>query len=244
LAACGSREVSAAFRATDVKLRITLYAEGFGELGGEWTELPAPGAELAEEHLGAAHSIARTALKAASEPTVHDVAYLSPLRTNARHVRGNDLISKIVLRRILTWPDPKRAPHIAIVFVDQDGDKKRKRQLMEWTADLSRPRVIAVPIPEFESWLLADEVAASRVLEVKIQTPPAPEGLGRTRAKALLDEWLSQSTATTTRGSSRVAPASLRRRIAEAISVDRLSRLGSFQDFVADCRTAIATVAA
>lgn len=221
-----------------MKLRITLYAEGFGELGGEWTELPAPGAELAEEHLGAAHSITRAALKAASDPALHEVTYLSPLRTKGRHVRGSDLLKKIVVRQILTWPDSKRAPHVAVVFVDQDGDTQRKRQIVEWTTDLAQPRVIAVPIPEFESWLLADEAAASQILGTKIQTPPAPENLAPTRAKAQLDEWFARSSSETSR---RDRPA-LRRRLAEAIRIDNLNRLASFRDFVTDCRTAIASV--
>jgi hypothetical protein len=99
--------------------------------------------------------------------------------------RGSMLLAKKTLRRLLTFAHPARRPQLAVVLVDEDGVADRRRTLSEWTADLDLPRVIGVPIREFEAWLIADPRACATVF-VTTTRPPSPETMKPGEAKRML----------------------------------------------------------
>ena len=71
-----------------VDLRVVLYAEGPGELGGLARRLPAPGDALGEEHLGAGHILIRRLLVSLDATP----RFEAPQRVRARHAKGSDLL--------------------------------------------------------------------------------------------------------------------------------------------------------
>lgn len=216
-------------------LRVVLYAEGVADDGGRETDLPAPTEPLGDEHLGPAHVFARRVLETTPPVATSGLRFLSPLRVRSRRARGSDLRHPPTLRRLLAFPDACRRPDLAIVFVDQDGDGQVSAELRNRTQDLLLPRVIAVPVPEFEAWFLADEAAASAILRASIDTPSDPESHAPGEAKKRFNEWLALAAA----DAHRVERADLRQRIAERADLGRLRRLRSFEIFERECREVV-----
>jgi hypothetical protein len=212
-----------------VSLRIVLYAEGPGDSGGEVTRLPPPGDVLEEHHLGAAHTLVRRCVARESSIPEAAVKFLCPLRVLGRHHKGSDLLHRQVLRQLLTWPAAHRRPDLAIVFVDADGERNRRNTLLEALDRIPLPHVIAVPIQEFESWLIADHAAIGRLIFPVPDQPPSIEGLSVREAKTMLSRWSSSS-------NSNMSPAQLRLTLARTCDLPALDRLSAFQLFRDDLR--------
>ena len=72
----------------------------------------------------------------------------------------------------------QRHGYNALVFViDQDGQKKRKTgiEIAQIHKHFVIPRAMAVAIQSFDAWMLADEVALSKVLGDNVQRQKDPE---------------------------------------------------------------------
>ena len=86
-----------------MSLRVVVYAEGPGETGGS-AGRKAPGQELLDDELGAAHVLVRRCLSRGDLIPAAAVRFHEPLRTPAGHVaRGSDLYNMRTLRKLLTW---------------------------------------------------------------------------------------------------------------------------------------------
>lgn len=173
-------------------MRVVLYAEGAGEVGGG-TLPPAPGRTLWEDIWGPAHFLITGALAFARHIPAKAIQFEQGLRIRGRLPKGSDLLSKKKLRQLLTWADPARRPELAIVLVDADGDSSRRDQLLALTEDLPVPKVIAVAVQEFESWLIADPDALARVVGPSAHLDRPPESLTRGEAKKLLADWCART---------------------------------------------------
>jgi len=168
-------------------LRVVLYAEGSGETLGEVSLLPAPGDPLGEQRLGAGHVLARRALAEARGVSPADVQFESPLRTRmGRLPRGGDFLRRSTLLQLLSWADPNRRPDLALVLIDADGDRRRKRKLQAIARQVTSPVIVAVATEEFEAWLIADHEALSQVVGMKVKPVSEPERLQPGVAKAVL----------------------------------------------------------
>lgn len=173
--------------------RVVVYAEGQGELAGTVRHDHAPGSPLSEQELGPAHLLVRRCLERTRglDPSV--IRFEEPLRTGrGRRPRGSDLHSGDALRRLLLWADESKRPHLAVVFVDADGDEKRQGYLDGYVTDLPVEAVVGVAVEEFEAWLIADSAALKSVFRQPLAPPKSPERLGRRQAKELLQQWCEQ----------------------------------------------------
>jgi hypothetical protein len=175
-----------------VSIRVVLYAEGSAEHGGEVRLLPAPGEELAEVHLGAAHLLIRRVVAAAAHCPPDAVRFVSPLRIRGRTVRGSDLHVGTNLKKLLAFPMTHRRPHLGIVLTDEDGIRSR-RDLRTALENSVVPAALGLATPEFEAWLIADHKALCGVLKMKIDLPPAPDAMAPGAAKTYLANLMNQS---------------------------------------------------
>jgi hypothetical protein len=220
-----------------MSLRIVVYAEGVGELGGDVRPLPAPREPLLEEHLGAAHELVRRCVTR-ERPQLPDsaIVFVSPLRdSGGRRLRGSDLCDKQKLRRALAWLPNKRRPDLAVVFVDCDGDDERRRLLLEHLDEVILPAAIGVPKQEFESWLIADHRAVVRTLQPAPAQPANVETLRRTEAKMYLTKWTADSSLAN-------APHDVRITLARTCDLAVLDQLAAFQAFCEDLRAKLAAI--
>lgn len=175
-----------------LKTRVVVYAEGERELSGELVLSRAPRAPLAEVDLGAAHILVRRALGSLAPSLESGVEFEEPLMLvpGPRRPRGSDFLKRRNLRRLLTWP--LNPPDLAVVLVDEDGDKGRFTWIRSFLEDdWSPPFVLGVAVREFEGWLIGDIQAVRDVLGVTIDEQPERERMEPGRAKALLDSWTS-----------------------------------------------------
>lgn len=212
-------------------LRVVLYAEGPGELGS-WVDLsPAPTQPLPDERNGPAHVLIRRILSERPTGDDSEILFEAPLRTReGREARGSTLRNPAELRRLLSWP-PGKAPDLAVVLVDEDGDTKRRADMQGAVAGRKYMcrAVAGVAAREFESWLIADLDAVRRVLRAPIDPVRTVEEMSPGEAKALLAKWMPVS------GSDQ--PAEIRKQIASLVDLEVLrSRSSSFQLFYRDVR--------
>ena len=113
-----------------------------------------------------------------------------------------------------------------IVLVDEDGEPSRRNQLRQDTESLPLPRVIAVAVREFESWLIADSAALAKVLAVT-DTQRAAENMRAGDAKELLARWIATATGSASDRRGR------RLDLARTASLDALAELRAFAAFLA-----------
>lgn len=212
-------------------MRVVLYAEGPGELGS-WGELPPePTKPLPEHRHGPAHVLVRRILEERTTGTESEVRFEVPLRTReGREARGSTLRNPAELRRLLSWP-PGKAPDLAVVLVDEDGDSSRWTAMQEAVAGRKYVcrAVAGVAAREFESWLIADLDAVRDVLGTSIDAVRKVEILPPGGAKGLLERWTSDA--------GRGLPAEVRMQIATTIDLVVLCNAStSFQRFYRDLR--------
>lgn len=219
-----------------MSLRVVLYAEGPGEDRGEDVWLPEPGELLPPDSLGAAHHlVARVIASVHTIPTAA-IRFVSPLRLQGRPHRGSDLLLTRNLRRLLTFASPPRRPDLAVVMVDEDEQPSRRKDLVASTQDLPLRSVVAVPVREFEAWLIGDHASVRSLLGVT-GSPPAPETMARREAKRLLTNWMEAAIATDS--SQRAEPRTvqqLRAQLAQQCDLTTLERLAALQQFREDLR--------
>jgi hypothetical protein len=116
----------------------------------------APGDEIPAEALGAAHLFVARCLERKRKIPSAAIRFEEPLRSRGRAARGSLLYNPVILRQLLTWADPDMQPDLAIVLVDSDGRRDRKRELEPVIRASAVPAVLGVAVEEFESWLAAD----------------------------------------------------------------------------------------
>lgn len=222
-----------------MRLRVVLHAEGTAESAGLTSLVPAPGRPLHDEHLGPVHRlVARCVAEAISGFAVD---FVSPNRS--RHgttVRGSMLRDRPrQLRELLTWPDPRVRPDLAIVMVDQDGDRQLRSRLELAMGDVSLPTALAIPVPEFEAWLLADVATANAAIGATAAQPPDPASMVPGEAKRLFLTWTNRSLehpgGTELRGHRR----DVREEILVKCDLQRLRQQRSFERFERDLHTAL-----
>jgi hypothetical protein len=148
-------------------IRVVLLAEGPGEdRGSRPTSLPAPAPleTLTEEELGPGHLLVRRALAKARNMPEQAILFVAPNRIDGgRLARGSDLHGPRRLRKLLAYAPNQKAPHLAVVLVDEDGQSKRRAALDDALDGTTRPpAVLALAVREFEAWLVADEGACGR----------------------------------------------------------------------------------
>ena len=217
-------------------LRVVVYAEGPGDAGGEVTELPPPNLPLGEEHLGAVHVLVRRCLSEQSPLPEDAVTFMCPLRgRGGRKQKGSDLLLVSNLRQLLTYPRAESRPHLAIVFVDGDGHENRRKTLISALRDIALPHVVAVPVQEFEAWLIKDHSAVARTLKPPPDQPEAVESMAPRKAKSLLDEWISAAMGNP-------HPRGVRMTLAGISDLSMLNRLPAFKCFREDLKAALKIV--
>jgi hypothetical protein len=212
-------------------MKVVLYAEGPGEDRGETMWLPAPGHPLEEPMLGAGHHLLRRIVAAERQVPEPSVRFVSPLRLRGRPHRGSDLLHAPNLRRLLVFAEPHLRPDLAIVLVDEDGRSERLPELRRAIAGLDQPTVVAIPVREFEAWLLADATALRHVFGA-LPTPQDPESLEPGEAKQMLQQWLG-ATPSKASGQARID-------LARMADLECLRRLRAFEHFRKDLRAALA----
>jgi hypothetical protein len=215
-------------------LRVALYCEGAGESGGSGYGVRV-GDVLADEQLGAAHVLVRSALQFVDARRGAELQFVEPQRTASGRVVGGQLLLPKTLRKVLSWADAKRAPELAVVLVDEDGQSDRLSVLKRTVQGLHHPMAaIGVAVREFESWLIADHRALARVTGQRIDNAFDVEALRPGEAKQHLND-----VAASLRDERGVAAA--HRRIAEQLDLAELkSRSKSFSRFVDEARECLA----
>lgn len=209
------------------QLRVVVYAEGRGETAAE-ARLPAPLELLSDAHLGPAHILLRRAIARARNVDARAVEFLSPLTIRGRTAQGSDLHDPATVRKLLAFL--RVIPQLAIVLVDADGDVGARRRPLQDLLE-SRPFVVvhAIAVQEFESWLIADVSAASKVLNRRLDEAPEPDGMTRGDAKERWHSW-SEHVNPVDRARTRAA-------VAEQLDIDLLARRSkSFARLLDDLR--------
>lgn len=208
-------------------MRVVVYAEGGRELGE--SKGIAPGQPIPEESLGPAHVLVQRV------SGVVDVVFEGPLlKKSGSRYKGSDLLKPKRLLQALTWPAGR--PDLAVVFVDCDGHAQRYPDLESIIERRKQrlPVVGAVPVQEFEAWLLADHACVQRLTRETRDQPPAVETMAPNEAKRLFEAWLVSA-----EPEERPRRA-LKRRIAESIDLDEVARrCPSFDRFRRELATAL-----
>jgi len=120
------------------------------------------------------------------------------------------------------------------VIVDQDGQRDRRATLLSFTEGLSLPHVVAVPIQEFEAWLIADHGAVVRALGQSPNQPRSIETLDPREAKEQLAAWTAAS-------AHAADPKALRMTLARTLDLALLDKLSAFKLFRQDLHAAISS---
>ncbi len=177
--------------------------------------------------LGPAHILTRRALAALD---VDAVRFDSPARLRGRLPVGSDLHKPARLRQLLTWANPRLQPHLAIVMIDQDGDRGRRKLLDDIRETLLLQVVLAVSVQEFESWLLADRECLGEIVSSLGRGTSKPETLKRGEAKKRLANALSEE---------ELDHAETRLRIVSECDLEVLAkRCPSFSRYMSDLKSA------
>lgn len=213
-------------------MRVVVYGEGGRELGEVGSARASPGETLPEDSLGAAHWLVRRGLEAVQGVALAATSFEEPLRARARRSKGSNLLHRPTLRELLTWLPTKtrtRCPDLAVVFVDADGDSSRRQTLLKSIEGMPPlpARVIAVPVREFEAWLISDWSCVQQMLGLTRDLPPAPEGFKPGEAKRLFAELFAAS--------SRKDESGVRRDLAKHCDLEQVrGRSQSFGRFLDD----------
>jgi hypothetical protein len=209
-------------------VRVVLYAEGPGETRGERKDLPTVLEPLEEDHLGPAHFLVRRALAHARGIAETQVVFLSPLRIRGRPAYGSVLHDVGNVRKLLAFERVR--PSLAMLLVDADGKGSlRRAELRPAVERAGVSAVLAIAVQEFEAWLIAEHVAAARILGRDVDTPPEPDGMSRGEAKERWTRWVASVPAEN--------QARIRAQVAKAVDLDALAkRSASFRQLLDDLR--------
>lgn len=222
--------------------RIVIYAEGGGETSGiaESALLPTqPTFPLPDDEQGPAHILIRRSVAHVSDRPERSIQFDAPLRLRGRLARGSDLLAEKNLKMLLRWPRPDRAPNLAIVLVDCDGQRNRKARLEKVVSASSQgvERIVAMSIQEFEAWLVADISTVNQVLSTDLGEARDPEGMNPGEAKELLKSWIRHEAKKVNEGQARCG-------IARNLDLDSLAnRCPGFEVFLSELKAALARMA-
>jgi len=213
-------------------MSVVLYAEGVRE-DARCPGLPkTPGDLLPEDRLGPAHVLARRCLASFGGLRDIDIEFVAPMRVGPRLATGSDLHVPRRLRKLLAWPVRHRRPDLAVVLVDEDGDRTRRNTLEDCVKDLMLETVIGVPAPEFEAWLMADHSVVGSVLSISPAPPPQLDQLQPGEAKKLFAQWVAERAGDAAEGpEGAAADPEIRMELARISSLERLQKLRSFELF-------------
>ncbi len=205
---------------------LVLHAEGPGDLGRPGAHI-APGDSLLPDDLGPAHILVARTIDCLFGVPRAALDFKEPYRTAHGHrAYGGQLLVREILDQILTgW---QLNPLVVVFLVDADDAPVNDRRTILRDA-LERSGLdgaVGVVVKEFESWLIADQAALTRVLGKGHTSPVAVEDLECRAAKNMLMEW-SKSHARPGRDA-----LAIRRELAEAVDLDTLNvRCTSFAVF-------------
>ncbi|HET6148396.1 MAG TPA: hypothetical protein VFH68_12760 [Polyangia bacterium] len=135
-----------------------------------------------------------------------------------------------VLRQLLTFASSEKRPDLGVILVDSDGNDDRKTFVESALVGIPLPHVVAVPIQEFESWLIADHRAVVSILAPAPNQPSSIEKLDPHEAKSLLGRWISAA-------SGSPAPREVRLTLAQTCDLGTLDRLSAFRVFRDELRS-------
>jgi hypothetical protein len=219
-------------------ISLVLYVEGRAESRGVANSIAtAPTHAIPDESLGTAHVLVRRSIAQRMARPEASIGFVAPQRHSrtTRELSGSDLKNPSLLRRALAWPSSQRAPDLAVVLVDADGDRGIGAQLSSATQGLRLKRVIAVAVQEFEAWLIADEQCCGQIAGTTFDRTSDPEAMPREGAKRTLDTWRS-------RARQPLEPIEFRIACARCCSIDEIARrCPSFDRFLKDARDALTT---
>jgi hypothetical protein len=150
------------------------------------------------------------------------VRFVSPLRHRGKTARGSEFLVPKILRSLVTFPSNHRRPDLAVVLIDEDGDRSRQSLGAALEASVV-PAVIGLACPEFEAWLIADHAALCAALRIAVD--PSPETMAPRAAKAFLASALSRA------GIPEGGSDSVRRQLASICNLQMLQRLRTFELF-------------
>lgn len=204
-------------------MRVVVYAEGAAEAPAS---LYPPGRPLSGDDLGPAHVLVRRCLAVEASVPEASVTFVAPRRlASGRHAKGSDLLVATVLNKLFVRTPEQVEEDLTILFVDQDGDRRRERTLRELCGRHPRRIAIGVAVPEFEAWLLADLAALRAVVGKDVDEPPALESLPPGEVKARFRKLCEPAD-----------QRSVRTEIVSRCDLGRLKTLRSFEDFCQDLR--------
>jgi Domain of unknown function (DUF4276) len=136
-------------------MRGLLVAEGHHELGGALEQLVA---------------------RLSPREWQFEVKKMSDPGIRAQHGKGSRLF-----KRALRWMQfaQENGFDALVLLVDEDGDATRIDELnrAQESERLTLRRALGVAVRTFDAWMLADEVALSKVLEANVPCQPEPEAI-------------------------------------------------------------------
>ena len=102
---------------------------------------------------------------------------LSKRSIHAIHGKGRGYYKKAV--RWLLHAERSRRYDAVVLLVDQDGKPERLAEINDAQsyADIGMPRAFGVAVRTFDAWMLADEIALTRVVGETIQRQSDPESI-------------------------------------------------------------------
>jgi hypothetical protein len=200
-----------------------LYAEGSAEHGGAVRLLPAPGHDLSPIHLGPGHLLVQRMVAEHVKCPLEAIRFLSPLRYRGATVRGSQLLNPRVLRSLIAFPANHRRPDLAVVLIDEDGDRSRQSLAASLEGSVL-PAVIGLAAPEFEAWLIADHATLCATLRAPVDPPP--QSVLPRAAKAYLANAMSVAGIDEDRSND------LRCELASNCNLDVLRRIRGFEAFM------------
>lgn len=139
------------------------------------------------------------------------------------------------LERLYAWPRPDVRPDLQVVFIDEDGDRARSETLRPFVGSPFVAGVLAVAVPEFEGWLIADPQTVSRASGHTFQQPPDVETMRRREPRRRLDDHQTEEP-----DERRHA---VRLEIAKCLDLDHVAKAcSSFGRFVRDLEEAVTRI--
>lgn len=174
-------------------MRVVVYAEGQRELGAVPSWAPRPMDQLPEDDWGPAHHLVARSIEHTTRVPAAALRFVEPLRDGAARLKGQDLLDRTLLERIVRLHGLLRNQvELMVVLLDADGDPTRHAALVAATAGWSPSFeiVFGVPEPEFEAWLLGDLEALRTCSARELPTGlPPPEKLPPRDAKSRFGKW-------------------------------------------------------
>ncbi len=189
-------------------IRIGLISEGEAELGASIPYIkPEDGGKVIERNKeGALHTLIRREFEDAGLPDC-DFVQRHPLSTESRYLKrrtGHSVLDRKYLAQVVISWKPEEVDMILIV-VDADNHLSQRQRDLERALDEIRNNHLdindqpindrsagSLAIRNFDTWLLADTQAVSRILGIELERLEDLENLSNT--KDILEKIIAEST--------------------------------------------------